>query len=380
MAPPHKVVIRLSEEQRQALQALIRTGTHKAHARTRAQILLKADADGPDAWPDERVAEALGVCRMAVSRVRQQFAAEGLDATLHKKRAAHRQYRKLDGAQEARLVALACSPPPAGQAHWTMQLLADRLVELAVVESIDPATVWRTLKKNHLKPWLKQQWVIPPKASAAFVAAMEDVLDVYAGPYDAARPVVGVDEGGKQLIGDVREPLPVRPGSPAKQDHEYQRGGVANLFMAFEPLEGRRQVEVTERKTAKDFARFLRRLADEWYPRAERIVLVCDNLNTHTPASLYEAFEPAEARRLAERFEWHHTPKHGSWLNVAEMELSAVARQCLDRRIPDLPALRLEVEAWERRRNAAVVKVDWQFTTADARVKLKKLYPTLQLQ
>ena len=209
---------------------------------------------------------------------------------------------------------------------------------------------------------------------------MEDVLDVYARPYDEARPTVGVDEGGKQLIGDVREPLPVRPGSPAKRDYEYERNGMANLFMAFEPLAGRRQVEVTERKTAGDFAHFLRRLSDEWYPRAERIVLVCDNLNTHTPASLYEAFEPAEARRLAERFEWHYTPKHGSWLNVAEMELSVVARQCLDRRIPDLATLRREVQAWETARNAAVARVDWQFTTADARVKLKKLYPTLELQ
>ena len=209
---------------------------------------------------------------------------------------------------------------------------------------------------------------------------MEDVLDVYARPYDAARPVLGVDEGGKQLLGDVREPLPVRPGSPAKQDYEYERGGVANLFMAFEPLAGRRHVEATERKTAVDFARFLRVVSDELYPDAERVVLVCDNLNTHTPAALYEAFEPAEARRLAGRFEWHYTPKHGSWLNVAEVELSVVARQCLDRRIPDLGALRREVAAWERQRNAAVVKVHWQFTTADARVKLKKLYPTIELQ
>jgi hypothetical protein len=222
--------------------------------------------------------------------------------------------------------------------------------------------------------------VIPPKASAAFVANMEDVLDVYARPLDPARPVVCVDEGGKQLIGDVRAPLPVRPGSPAKQDHEYERGGMANLFMAFEPLAGRRHVEVTERKTATDFARFLRVVSDELYPEAEKIVLVCDNLNTHGPASLYEAFEPAEARGLALRFEWHHTPKHGSWLNVAEMELSALARQCLDRRIPDLEALRREVRAWEQRRNAAVATVEWQFTTADARTKLKRLYPTVQLQ
>jgi len=209
---------------------------------------------------------------------------------------------------------------------------------------------------------------------------MEDVLDIYAKPLDPRRPVVCVDEGGKQLIGDVREPLPVRPGSPAKQDHEYERGGMANLFMAFEPLAGRRHVEVTERKTSVDFARFLRDLAETHYPKADRIVLVCDNLSTHTTAALYEAFEPQEARRLAERFEWHHTPRHGSWLNIAEMELSVVARQCLDRRIPDMDTLKQEVAAWERARNQAVVKVNWQFTTADARVKLKKLYPTIELQ
>ena len=209
---------------------------------------------------------------------------------------------------------------------------------------------------------------------------MEDVLDTYAKPYDASRPVVCVDEGGKQLIGDVREPLPVRPGSPAKEDCVYERGGMANLFLAFEPLAGTRRVGVTERKTGVDFARFLRALSDEHYPAAAKIVLVCDNLSTHTPAALYAAFEPAEARRLAGRFEWHYTPKHGSWLNVAEMELSVLARQCLDRRIPDATVLKREVAAWEKARNAAVVKVDWQFTTADARVKLKKLYPTIELQ
>jgi hypothetical protein len=209
---------------------------------------------------------------------------------------------------------------------------------------------------------------------------MEDILDVYARPPDPKRPLVAVDEGGKQLIGEVREPLPARPGSCAKQDSEYARGGVANLFMAFEPLAGTRHVEVTARKTSVDFARFLRALSDERHPAADVIVLVCDNLSTHTPAALYEAFEPAEARRLAKRFEWHYTPKHGSWLNVAEMELSVLARQCLDRRVPDEDTLRHEVAAWERDRNAAVVKVDWQFTTEDARIKLHKLYPTIQLQ
>ena len=222
--------------------------------------------------------------------------------------------------------------------------------------------------------------MLPPKANAGFVAAMEDVLDVYARPYDPRRPQVCIDEGGKQLIGDGREPLPVRPGTPRREDYEYERHGMANLFMVFEPLAGTRQVEVTQRKTNQDFARLIRRLVDEWYPEAEKIVLVLDNLSTHTPAALYEAFAPAEARRLVEKIEWHYTPKHGSWLNVAEMELSVLARQCLDRRIPDLEALRREVAAWVAARNAALARVDWQFTTADARIKLKRLYPSIELQ
>ena len=209
---------------------------------------------------------------------------------------------------------------------------------------------------------------------------MEDVIEVYHRPYDAARPQVCVDEGGKQLVGDVREPLPVRPGSAARRDSEYVRHGTANLFMAFEPLAGRRVVEVTERRTAVDFARFLKRLLDEVYPAAERVVLVTDNLNTHGPGSLYEAFDPAEARRLAERLEWHYTPKHGSWLNMAEIELSALARQCLDRRIPDRATLATEVAAWVAGRNADMVGASWRFTTADARIRLKKLYPTIELQ
>jgi len=212
------------------------------------------------------------------------------------------------------------------------------------------------------------------------VANREDVLEVYARPYDPRRPQVCIDEGGKQLIGDVRPPLPVRPGAPRREDYEYQRQGMANLFMVFEPLAGTRRVEVAERKTNRDFARLIRRLVDEWYPGAEKVVLVLDNLSTHGPAALYETFEPAEARRLVEKVEWHYTPKHGSWLNVAERELSVLARQCLDRRIPDLETLVEEVAAWVAARNAAVVRVDWQFTTADARVKLKRLYPSIELQ
>lgn len=209
---------------------------------------------------------------------------------------------------------------------------------------------------------------------------MEDVIAVYHRPYDPECPVVCVDEGGKPLIGEVREPLPVRVGSPAKEDAEYARNGVANLFLAFEPLGGRRVVEVTERRTAVDFARFLKHLLDVVYPSARRVVLVTDNLNTHGTGSLYEAFDPAEARRRAAKLAFHSTPRHASWLNMAELELSVLARQCLNRRIPDRETLAREVAAWEARRNAAGVKADWQFTTADARVKLKKLYPTIQVQ
>ena len=220
--------------------------------------------------------------------------------------------------------------------------------------------------------------MLPPKANAGFVAAMEDVLDIYARPYDPKRPQVCFDEGGKQLIGDVRPPLPVRPGQPAREDYEYERHGTANLFMVFEPLAGTRHVEVTERRTNQDFARVIRRLVDEWYPQAEKVVLVLDNLSTHTPAALYEAFPAEQARALAQRLEIHYTPVHGSWLNVAEIELSVLAKQCLDRRIGSAERLRSEVDAWAHERNTDQSRVVWRFTTADARTKLRNLYPQIK--
>jgi transposase len=205
---------------------------------------------------------------------------------------------------------------------------------------------------------------------------MEDTLEVYKRPHDPARPLVCLDETSKQLVAETRTPLPVRPGLPARHDYEYERNGVVNLFMLFAPLEGWRRVKVTERRTAIDYAQVLKELADVHFARAEQIVLVQDNLNTHVPAALYEAFEPAEARRLVERFEWHYTPKHGSWLNMAEAELAVLSRQCLDRRIADQAALEREVAAWNAHRNQHHVKANWRFTTADARIKLKSLYPS----
>ncbi len=208
---------------------------------------------------------------------------------------------------------------------------------------------------------------------------MEDVLDVYHRPYDPRRPQVCMDETSKQLVGETRTPLPAQPGRPARIDYEYVRHGVRNLFLWVEPLTGRRHVEVTERRTRQDWARFIRELVDVYYPDAERVVLVLDNLNTHVPGALYETFPPAEARRLLQRLELHYTPVHGSWLNMAEIELSVLARQCLDRRIPDADILTAEVAAWEVARNARPTRIDWRFTTAGARIKLKRLYPSIHL-
>ena len=206
---------------------------------------------------------------------------------------------------------------------------------------------------------------------------MEDILEVYTRPHDGSRPLVCLDETSKQLIAETRTPIPMKPGQPARYDYEYKRGGTQSLFMLFAPLEGWRCVKVKNQRTSKDYAHVLKDLSDAYFANAEKIILVQDNLNTHTPASLYEAFEPQEAQRLVKRFEWHYTPKHGSWLNMAEAELAILAKQCLDQRIKDQATLKAEVGAWLAKRNTAHAKADWRFTTKDARIKLKSLYPAL---
>ncbi len=207
---------------------------------------------------------------------------------------------------------------------------------------------------------------------------MEDVIEVYHREYDPRRPVVCIDEQPVQLIGETRTPIPGAPGRPARYDYEYARNGTANLFLVFAPLVGWRHVEVTTRRTAKDVGAFLRYVVDEVYEEAEKVVLVTDNLNVHGAGSLYEAFDPATARRLTEKIEWHYTPKHGSWLNVAECEFAVLTRQCPSRRTPTIGELRRRVEAWERARNERAVEAKWQFTTAEARIKLHRLYPSIQ--
>jgi hypothetical protein len=224
---------------------------------------------------------------------------------------------------------------------------------------------------------LSKYWKIPPDSNASFVVCMEDVLDLYHLPYDPNFPLVCMDESNKQLVGEVIEPIAAAPGHARLVDHEYVRNGVAEIFLEVEPLAGRRHVAVCESRTRLDWAHFIKAMLDERYPEAEKIRLVMDNLNTHSAASLYEAFQAEEARRLTRRLEIHYTPKHGSWLNIAEIELSALKIQCLERRIPQIDQLRSEISAWENHRNNANTKVDWQFSTPDARVKLKRLYPKL---
>lgn len=220
--------------------------------------------------------------------------------------------------------------------------------------------------------------MIPPKQNARFVWRMEEVLDLYEEPHDPRRPVVCFDERPCQLLAEVREPLPVGPGKPERRDHEYERGGMANVLMAFEPLAGWREIEVTQRRRGKEFAEMVGHLAEKVYPEAEKVRLVCDNLSTHTAAAFYETFPAERARRLARRVEFVYTPVHGSWLNMVEIELSVLVRQCLGRRLADVETLRREVQAWCEERNRLGASVDWRFATDDARTKLRKLYPSIE--
>ena len=379
MMSTKKYRIRLTTDEQQELNALVSRGRAAAYKQTHARILLMSDESRSDGgMKDADITRALGVGQSTVERIRKRCVEEGVESALNRKKQLRRRQKRLDGEGEARLIAMACGEPPEGRASWTLKLLADQLVECEIVETISTETVRQALKKNELKPWLKQSWCIPPGQSAEFVCAMEDVLEVYQRPYDGNEVLVCMDETSKQQVKETRVPRPAAPGLSAAYDYEYERNGVSSLFMLFAPLDGWRRVEVRERRTKVDWAHVIKKLVDEDYPDRDRIVLVMDNLNTHKLSSLYEAFEPAEARRIAERLEIHYTPKHGSWLNMAEIEIGVLARQCLDRRIANQDILRGEVNAWQNQRNRDVIRVDWRFTTENARIKLKSLYPSIQ--
>jgi transposase len=363
--------VELEESERQHLATIVGGGTRAVRRVKRAQILLAAAAGVPDA----EIAATVQVGTSTVYRTKQHFVERGLERALSE---APRRggKRKLAGTEEALLVATACARPPAGRAHWTLALLASEVVRLTPHSSISRATIGRRLAENDLKPWQEKMWCVP-EIDATYVARMEDVLGLYTTLPRPGTAVVCVDETPQQLIGEVRTALPPIPGHTARHDYEYRRNGTANVFVAVDAHQPRRYTKVTARRTAVDFAEWLRDLVDLHYAGTERILLVLDHLSTHTPSALYEAFPPSEARRLCGRFEFHYVPKHASWLNMVEIEIGILSAQCLDRRIPDLPTLTDEVDAWTRARNAAGARVRWMFGIEQARTKLGRAYPTV---
>jgi hypothetical protein len=378
MPRPKVFTIGLSAADREFLVKLTSSGTHPARMIMRARVLLELDENtGP--VPDRAViADRVGASENTVLAVAKRFAETGGDALAtigRKPRETPPVAPIVTGEVEARLIALACSAPPEGYSRWSLRLLERHVALVEELPDLDHSTIGRVLKKPKLRPHLRKCWTIPPHANAEFAARMEDVLAVYARPYDPRRPVVCMDEKPYQLLGQVREPTPAQPGRDRKEDSEYVRHGTCSIFVWVEPLRGWRRVDAQPQRTRIDWARQVRHLLTHDYPDAQTVVLVMDNLNTHTIGSLYEAFDPATAFDLAQRLEIHHTPRHGSWLNIAEIELSALTRQCLDRRIADLDTLNTELAAWQQATNTDQRQVNWQFTTADARIKLRHLYP-----
>lgn len=346
-------------------KALLRGGKHSARKLKRAQILLAADAGASD----EEIARHVGVGGSTVYRTKRRFVLGNLGAALSEEPRPGAA-RKLSGKEEALLVATACAKPPAGRARWTLELLAGAMVKLTEHGELSRETVRRRLAENDLKPWRRDMWCIP-EVDGTYVARMEDVLDLYAETPDPQRPVVCFDESPTQLIGEVRPPIPATPGQLGR----YDCNGTANLFVFLDAHRPWRTVKVTDSRTACDFAQCMRDLADLHYPKAERIRVVLDNLSTHSPGALYEAFPAPEAHRILRRLEFHYTPKHASWLNMVEIEIGVLRSQCLDRRIDDRKMLEAEIAAWEALRNAERAPIKWMFTTQRARIKLLRAYP-----
>ena len=365
-----KHVVKLTPQERKRLLAIVRKGKNKAAVIQRAHILLKSD----EGQTDRAISEMLYISEQTVRRTRVRYATASLKEALEDKPHPARK-PEMDDTQTAYLVALACSDPPAGQAKWTMELLAAQLVEGGIVEHISPETVRLVLKKNKLKPWQVKSWCIPT-ITPEFLRRMENILALYAQPYNPQRPLVCFDEKSYQLLAHSQPPVTAQVGQARRQDYEYRRQGTRNLFLFVEPKAGQRHVLVTRRRQKQDFAYAMRYLVDELYPAAECIDVVLDNLNTHHYHALVETFGKGEADRMMRRLCFHFTPVHASWLNMAEIELSVLAQQCLCRRLPDEWTLATEIIAWETRRNAARSRIHWAFSLDDARHVFKEHYPT----
>jgi transposase len=361
--------VELNQEERDQLSKMLSGGKHAARKLKRAQILLAANAGESD----DAIAAAVCVGASTVYRTKRHFVLGNLEAALTEA-ARPGTERKLTGKQQALLIATACSKPPAGRRRWTLDLLAGEMVKLTDHDDLSRETVRRCLEENDLKPWQKDMWCIP-QVDGAYVARMEDVLDLYAEEPNPESPVVCFDESPAQLIGETRQPIPAEPGKPERYDCEYSRKGTANLFVFVDAHRSWREVKVTDRRTAADFAHCMKDLADAHYPDAKLIRVVLDNLSTHTAGALYETFAAPEAHRLLQRLEFHYTPKHASWLNMVEIEIGVLRGQCLNRRIAERETLVAEVEAWKCRRNASGARIKWMFTTQRARDKLARVYP-----
>jgi len=371
-----KYLVDLKEAEQTMLNELIKSGTQRVRRLNHARLLLKAS----EGWSDQQISDALDVSIRTIERARQRFVEEGLELALSPRRTRRKYQNLIDGIQEAHLIALACGQPPVGHRRWSLRLLASEMVRMDYIDDVSHETVRHVMQENELKPWLKKEWCIPPQQNAEFVYHMEDVLEVYQRPANPRFPLVCFDETPVQLISETRQRIPAKAKQVERYDYEYRREGTANLFMFFAPLQNWRHVQVTEHRTKVEWAQCMHDLVSVYFPDAERCILVEDNLNTHTPAALYEVFQPAKARNILDRLEFHFTPKHGSWLNMAEIEFSVLSRQCLSGYIPNMASLTDEVLAWETQRNTSQATVDWRFTTDDARVKLKKLYPVIRCE
>ncbi|MBW4575885.1 MAG: IS630 family transposase [Aphanothece sp. CMT-3BRIN-NPC111] len=377
MAHPDKYIVNLSETERERLKDISRNGQAPAKKILHARILLLADQTHVEGgWTDQRISEALGLHPYSIARIRKRFVTQGEAPALNRKvRTTPPNPVKVDGEVEAQLVAICCSPAPEGRAGWTLNLLVDALKARSIVTEISRETVRQTPKKNELRPWKKQRYCIPEKDSARFVAQMEVVLDLYTREHPPEEPLICMDEAAIELHKDVYPPQPMQPGCDLKQDYHYDREGVRALFMFFDPIRGWRRVTSREHRTRIDWAEEVKQLLDEDYPHARKVKLLCDNLNTYHIASSSKQYDADEAHRLARRLELFYTPRNGSWLNITEIELSVLRQQCLERRIGTDLTLNQELAAWQHQRNQEQAQVQWRFTTKDARVKLRRLYP-----
>jgi transposase len=373
-----KYIVKLTDDELKRLNKILRQKNTSETVANRIRILKDMDANHPPVKTYKQCASDHGISEPTITNVVRKFVNEGLDATIKLKRSVNSDnaQRKVDGRVEAKLLEVACGPVPKGHSRWTLRLLEAQM-KIILDEPISREAIRRTLKKNQLRPHRSDYWCLPKKEDPEFIACMEDVLDVYELPYNPKVPVVCMDEKPYQLLGEVRDSWAMRPGDNKKVDSEYVRKGTCSIFAFVEPLGGRHHTSVREHRTAVDWAEEIKYMVDEMYPEAEKIILVMDNLNTHKPSSLYKAFNPEEARRIIKKLEIHYTPKHGSWLDIAEIELNVMTRQCLSRRIPDIETLREELSAWESERNNSYALVNWQFRTSDARIKLASLYPKL---